>query len=104
MTYDATERRPKPNTPLFQCVSALQPHPRSTKIDTWVLSNFKSAPTHITTEPLTTDYRERAIEELASTRVFGHAGQRELFENASIISSCPLPLLSDDGLPSLHEL
>lgn len=44
------------------------------------------APTHITVKPPASDYRKRAIEKFAFTRVFEeYAGQREVFESTGTV-------------------
>ena len=81
------EQQQKPSTALFDVYLRLRPSSavdRERFLDIEQLQD--SAPTHITIKPPATDYRKRAIEKFAFTRVFEeHAGQRELFESTGAV-------------------
>lgn len=81
------EHHAKPSAALFDVYLRLRPSAavgRERFLDVEQTQN--RIPTHITIKPRVDDYRKRAIEKFAFTRVFEeHAGQRELFESTGTV-------------------
>ena len=78
----------KPSTSLFDVYLRLRPSltERERFLDVEQPAQPENAPTHITIKPPADDYRKRAIERFAFTRVFEEdAGQRELFEETGAL-------------------
>lgn len=85
------EPPPKPSASLFEVYLRLRPSfaPNADRfLAVEPLEN--SAPTHITIKPPPTDYRKRAIEKFAFTRVFEE-------------DTAQLELFRDTGLPAVIE-